>query len=581
MKNLQIFFLAAFMLLLAVPSAFAQDNTSACSGEVNNFEANVSQLFNCTSEVLSTFSFKVSCPGYWVSKTFKLDPVSLEYSVEVAEEEYPITTINQDLQLDNTSYLQGGFYKTVFFTPNGNSIGEEYFDIDNSETDNDEIFFAITQKDTCGLGTGIVSIFGFTLDTDLTLYGVGAVGNVISELTAGEYHLMAEVAGQCPSYHTFDMPSEGVDSHAEDGAPASCGDSGSLFVYIESGVPPYNFQVEDNGGNIFEIANVVNTTQVIDGLAAGNYTITISDSDGCAVTLEESVDCECDAATLVEVFVVEGTDGEDCDEIFTRVESFGCLGDTISIKLISEYVPSFAVESFVINDGAPIINTFSQGMPSGDYILEVSNQRSGEIISQTLKNYAGCGCDDFLVEATVIDPYGESDCQAIEYEINTCVPNEQVVLQLIPYDTENTQFETTRVTNSDGTLTGSFVPWGMIPSVSPFVRLKVTLPNGEYSVSNGIGYPGCTLTSTTDVENENRVNIYPNPASNSIRVNVGNFNGTCTYQIYTVDGKKIQSGKFALNNEDIDISSFPSGYFLIQFKDDKGIQLGTNRFIKQ
>lgn len=71
-----------------------------------------------------------------------------------------------------------------------------------------------------------------------------------------------------------------------------------------------------------------------------------------------------------------------------------------------------------------------------------------------------------------------------------------------------------------------------------------------------------TLGVTTFGQNQNNLTLYPNPASDLIKIGA-NGNDAMEVKMYTLTGQLVQQGKY-FPNEAIDISALSGGIYLIQ-----------------
>lgn len=63
------------------------------------------------------------------------------------------------------------------------------------------------------------------------------------------------------------------------------------------------------------------------------------------------------------------------------------------------------------------------------------------------------------------------------------------------------------------------------------------------------------------------VNIFPNPTSNNVNVNIAE--GTYNYTLFDINGKKLQSGPFTTEIA-IQMASYASGSYLLDISDEQG-----------
>ena len=107
------------------------------------------------------------------------------------------------------------------------------------------------------------------------LWSNGASTQTISNLSAGVYSVIVTDLNGCSINDTLILTNPLALSATTSNTSISCfGDnSGSISVVVNNGIPPFNYNW-----------NTGDTTQVINNLAAGLYSVTVSDSNNCSVT---------------------------------------------------------------------------------------------------------------------------------------------------------------------------------------------------------------------------------------------------------------------------------------------------------
>ena len=83
----------------------------------------------------------------------------------------------------------------------------------------------------------------------------------------------------------------------------------------------------------------------------------------------------------------------------------------------------------------------------------------------------------------------------------------------------------------------------------------------------------CSTTGITDYQDNYNFTLYPNPAEDILYLETDNINNA-TIEIYTVTGKKIYSRKFESNYEEIDVSDFSKGIYLIKVQQAEEVYVG-------
>jgi blue copper oxidase len=86
-----------------------------------------------------------------------------------------------------------------------------------------------------------------------------------------------------------------------------------------------------------------------------------------------------------------------------------------------------------------------------------------------------------------------------------------------------------------------------------------------------------TSTGTFEIDSENNLSIYPNPANDFLNINAPD-NEKCVITVFNSLGEKIHALKSTISSR-IQVSDFPNGIYFIQIKSDN--KLFTREFIKQ
>lgn len=98
---------------------------------------------------------------------------------------------------------------------------------------------------------------------------------------------------------------------------------------------------------------------------------------------------------------------------------------------------------------------------------------------------------------------------------------------------------------------------------------------------NGSEYPSY---SSTDLKIENKIQIYPNPSVDFLKVTIEKSNLiNPQIIIHTIIGNKLQmvSEKTASNEFKIDVKNLPAGYYLLAVKDASTGFSETYKFLKR
>jgi uncharacterized repeat protein (TIGR02543 family) len=108
-----------------------------------------------------------------------------------------------------------------------------------------------------------------------------------------------------------------------------------------------------------------------------------------------------------------------------------------------------------------------------------------------------------------------------------------------------------------------------------FIGTNLTADSGNRVTFNNIAVDGVAISLASETFNQNLVNVIPNPFDGLVTI-VG-FNEEITYAVYSIDGKKIDTGT-AKNNQ-IDFSTLAKGVYLLRLNSKQNSC--TKKIIKQ
>ncbi|WP_367393055.1 Kazal-type serine protease inhibitor domain-containing protein [Lewinella sp. LCG006] len=199
-----------------------------------------------------------------------------------------LTTSNDGLDIPN---LPCGYYTLTITDMNGCS-GVQTVELGGCEVIDLDL---APQNGICGQPGSLL----VTLNGGSPIYTVTWTGPVSGSTTtstnilnlpglpAGTYTVQVVDANGCTDYAVAQV------STAESNlvintsvSEAQCGTEGTIFVNLAGGVPPYqlNWSGPESGSQIFSTSNTA-----ISGLMAGNYTLYVTDGNGCSATTTEEI----------------------------------------------------------------------------------------------------------------------------------------------------------------------------------------------------------------------------------------------------------------------------------------------------
>lgn len=326
----------------------------------------------------------------------------------------------------------------------------------------------------------------------------------------------------------------------------SSADEGSYYIYVESSSPNYPSKVAILNGPCFDLAAESN--------ANFNFAYHMYGSNMGSIVLQASTD----GNSWSTLWSKSGDQGNSWFNESISLNSY--LGSAVQLRYVattgSSYRSDIAIDDISITTGsAPTTN---------DLTLTITFDNYPEETSWTLKNSAGStvanggtygsqadgstlvipinNLPDDCYDFTISDTYGDGICCSYG--------NGSYKLEVTGGSTIKTG--------------GSFGSSELTSFCLPYTNFGFTTTQNNFDESGG---------STSNV------NIYPNPASSHITVNVLNGKRIGTINIYNMVGIVVKTLEIDGNEKEIDISDLPSGSYIISIEDEK--ESTIKQFIKR
>ena len=113
----------------------------------------------------------------------------------------------------------------------------------------------------------------------------------------------------------------------------------------------------------------------------------------------------------------------------------------------------------------------------------------------------------------------------------------------------------------------------------------MTSPDGQkwkVTIDNSGTLSATQSTKVLEVENENDVNIYPNPTENKVTIDLKtNEIQNITTELYDISGKLVYMKSYRSNSINLDINGFETGTYILKVKDENGNIIKMEKVVKK
>ena len=409
-------------------------------------------------------------------------------------------------------------------------------------------------------------------------------------LAAGDYTITLKDGNGCETNEQVSIVEPAALSATIDKTDVTCNgaDDGVISFTTSGGTGTVEASID---GTNFQTGDFT-------GLASGNYTVTFKDANGCTLTNMETIsepialtatltvtDLTCPAGVVsgrISIAAVGGTapyeysmDGTNFQtaSIFSLAE-----GGNYEIT-IRDANACVIIENATVNQ--PDAFVFSTVLTD----ISCNGENDGSI---SVTASGGTSPYEYSIDGTNFSTNGDfTGLMAGGYTIqlmdaNGCSYTEDFTINEPDELTVSASFNGTSV---DLSVTGGTSPYTYSTEGSNFQsEASFTLPNGNYTFTVQDDN-GCVATTTEQLlvtgvelgENINSIEMYPNPALNSIMLsNTGEIKSV---EIRSTSGKLVYKSELNGSSSSIDISDFKGGSYLLLLIKTNGEML-HKRFIK-
>ena len=453
------------------------------------------------------------------------------------------------------------------------------------QSSNNMVITTSSTNATCGNanGTATVSVSNGTSPYIYTWIN-GQSGQTANSLVQGSYNVTVTDANNCQavSYATVTAilpPTANLNATQT----ACSGNTGSITATISNGTAPYTYSWS-NGG----------TTQTISNLGIGIYTVTVTDANTC--TNQSSAIVQYDNNGSNQISVSLGNDITACvNEVITidagagfasYLWSNGSNSQSLTLSGLNTGVHEFSVTAYAcgnysydtiivqvnpLPDGGGVISgplTLCQGVSSVTYTIPTIPNVSSYVWSFPVGVTGSSSTNSIILdfglnaESGNITVAGVNNCgsgtpSSITVAINA-LPTQPIITLNSGVLLSNAPLGNQWYYNE--TLISGAINQYFIPTQSGDYYSIVTLNGCSSDLSNTINFV-ITDVETTNLKRD--INIYPNPVSNELTIEVEGNNEQLNFEIINAIGQVIYCGNLK-EKVIINTDRFASGVYVVK-----------------
>ncbi|MEG1592455.1 MAG: T9SS type A sorting domain-containing protein, partial [Chryseobacterium sp.] len=375
-------------------------------------------------------------------------------------------------------------------------------------------------------GTASIVVTGGTAPYTYSWSPSGGTAATASGLAAGTYTVTVTDANACTITRTVTITQPTAMSATTSQTNISCngGSNGTASIVVTGGTAPYTYSWSPTGG----------TAATASGLAAGTYTVTVTDANACTITRTVTITQPATA--------VSGT---------TVVTNVACNGSaTGAINL----TPTGGTAPYTFNWGGGITTEDRTNLAAGTYTVTITDAN---------------GCTG-TVSATVT----QSSAVAAPTGVATQSFNLGDTLSALVVTGQNIKWYPSAAAAASHT--GSLPITTVIVNNTTYYATQ-TVGVCESTASLAVLAYNATLGVGDLTKSSSDMQIYPNPVIDVL--NVSGEEKIIRLAIYSADGRKVTEKVISKNERSINVHSLVQGMYLLQVFTKDGVK--TFKFLKR
>jgi PKD repeat protein/uncharacterized protein (DUF2141 family) len=364
---------------------------------------------------------------------------------------------------------------------------------------------------TGGTGAQLFSLDGDTPQTS----------GIFNGLAAGNYTITVTDANGCETEVTAEIAAGAVVELTLDATSPLCfgDDSGSIIATATGGQAPYTFNGTD----------VSDDTVIYTDLSGGDYTLTVTDSNGCEAESTATLTAPTELTAQIE-----------------SISDASCAGESDG-SVVATATGGTSAHLFSLDGGTPQTNGTFEGLAAGDYTVTVTDEN-------------GCEAD---VEVVINEPAAE------ESDFDFTADQDEVTF------TNNSSEGDYLWDFGDGSTSDEENPVHSYAESGTYqVCLTLTTDCGEFTTCQEVEVIIISIEEGEAIS----VSVYPNPASEKLTFEVSKGEAH-TIEFRDTHGQLLTTQQVESRKSTIDISNHSSGVYFYRILSQSGEVVHSGRVV--